>query len=309
MNAKMRLWLSKNSEVPVRDQLISQIFLGVISGDLTPGQKLPSTRELARRFHIHSNTVRAAYQDLVRRGWLEFRKGSGVYVRVLNIAAPPGSKLDLDQLISIFLHVARDSGHSLGDIQARVRSWLELQPNDHFLVIESDAELRKILVAEITQATGFPAIGAGLEVCTDHSALTGASPVALLGQVERVRALLPQDKSLTTLYLRSVTEWLAGSEPLPAAEIITVVSGWPDFLSNARSLLVAAGLDPDQLVLRHTSGNGWRHAIPRKSFVITDALTAGVLPRSLGARVFQVISDSSIVELRNHKKFLTGSEG
>ena len=57
----MQLWLAKDSEVPLREQLIAQIKLAILSQDLKPGQKLPSTRELARRFKIHANTVSAAY--------------------------------------------------------------------------------------------------------------------------------------------------------------------------------------------------------------------------------------------------------
>src|SRR5688500_19380741 len=78
----MRLWLSKSSEVPIREQLITQITLGIVSNDLKPSERLPSTRDLARRYSIHANTVSAAYRELARRGWVEFRKGSGVYVRL-----------------------------------------------------------------------------------------------------------------------------------------------------------------------------------------------------------------------------------
>ena len=66
----MKLWISKNSEVPVAEQLTTQIMLAIHSGELKPNQKLPSTRELARRFALHSNTVNAAYRDLAHRGWL-----------------------------------------------------------------------------------------------------------------------------------------------------------------------------------------------------------------------------------------------
>ena len=79
----MRLWLSRNSEVPLREQLTTQIKLGILSHDLRPGARLPSTRELARRYGIHANTVSAAYRELEARGWLELRRGSGVYVRPL----------------------------------------------------------------------------------------------------------------------------------------------------------------------------------------------------------------------------------
>src|SRR3954463_9081821 len=101
----MRLWLSKNSDVPLREQLVRQVMLGVVSDDLKPGQRLPSTRELARRFRIHPNTVRAAYRDLERAGWLEVRKGSGVYARPLGeqVAVAGDPSLELDRLINAFL--------------------------------------------------------------------------------------------------------------------------------------------------------------------------------------------------------------
>src|SRR5947209_4975503 len=149
----MRLWLSKNNEVPLREQLTTQIKLGILSHDLQSGERLPSTRELARRYHIHANTVSAAYRDLERRGWLEFRKGSGVYVRPLDRTLPLDAQLELDQLISVFLQRARAGGFSLGEIQTRIKHWHALQLPNHFLVLESDPDLRAILVAEIKDAT------------------------------------------------------------------------------------------------------------------------------------------------------------
>ena len=82
----MKLWISKNSEVPVHDQLTAQITLGIASKDLVPGERLPSTRELARRFRIHQNTVSTAYRKLTEQGLVTLRKGSGVYVA--NSAGP-----------------------------------------------------------------------------------------------------------------------------------------------------------------------------------------------------------------------------
>src|SRR6185503_12216414 len=180
----MRIWLSKSSEVPLREQLATQIILGVVSNDLKPGQKLPSTRELARRYDIHSNTVSAAFQDLERRGWVEFRKGSGVYVRERVIDATADPKLELDQLISTLFQVARERGHTLGEIQTRVKRWLESQPPDHFLVIEPDEEMRSILVAEIKEATGLRVVGTGLDDCSRPEALAGAAVVAMYGQAD-----------------------------------------------------------------------------------------------------------------------------
>src|SRR5438067_13674721 len=70
----MRFWISHASDVPIREQLVTQIVLAILSEDLQTGVRLPSTRELARRFRIHANTVSAAYKDLERAGWLELRQ-------------------------------------------------------------------------------------------------------------------------------------------------------------------------------------------------------------------------------------------
>lgn len=298
----MRIWLSKNSEVPVREQLATQIILGIVSWDLKPGQKLPSTRELARRFKIHSNTVSAAYRDLAERGWVELRKGSGIYVREHpdGAEAREGLELELDQLISVFLQAARAQGYSLAEIQARVKRLLELQPPDHFLVIEPDEGLQQILVAEIKKATGFRVVGAGMEACAEPSMLAGAAPVALYGQEgERIRAALLPDVSCLMLHSRSVPASMQGSEPPPPDALVAVVSHWPEFLRWARTMLVAAGIDPVALSFRDARREGWQRGLRSSAFVITDALTATRLPEGCDARVFRIIADSSLNELRS----------
>src|SRR5215510_3345462 len=138
----MQLWLSKESDVPVREQLNAQIELAILSHDLKPGQKLPSTRELARRFRIHPNTVSAAYRELADEGWVDLRAGSGIYVRTFKSDNALESQLDLDGLIIEFLQIARRKGFSLAEIQSRIRHWMRVQPPDHFLVIEPDLEFR-----------------------------------------------------------------------------------------------------------------------------------------------------------------------
>jgi DNA-binding transcriptional regulator YhcF (GntR family) len=305
----MRLWLSKNSEVPLREQLTTQLVLGIVSDDLKPGQRLPSTRELARRFGIHSNTVSAAYRELSRRGWVEMRKGSGVYVRPLDKDALLDSRLDLDQLISIFLRIARRRGFSLGEIQARIKQWLELRPPDRLLVIEPDAELRNILIAEIKEATGFAVSGASLEDCAGSAQLAGAAPVALIGQAAHVRAALPPDTSCLLLHSRSVPESLQAAEPPPPDALLAVVSHWPDFLRWARAILVAARVDANALSFRDARQRGWQRGLRSSAFVITDVLTAARLPDGCHARIFRIIADSSLAELRDFVEgFLTGKK-
>ena len=89
-----RLWLSRNSSAGLREQLVTQIRLSILSGDLPASTRLPSVRDTARRYDIHANTVSAAYRDLEEQGWLESRKGSGVYARDLRARDVDDSPLD-----------------------------------------------------------------------------------------------------------------------------------------------------------------------------------------------------------------------
>jgi DNA-binding transcriptional regulator YhcF (GntR family) len=309
----MRLWLSKNSDVPLREQLVRQVMLGVVSDDLKPGQRLPSTRELARRFRIHSNTVSAAYRDLERAGWLEMRKGSGVYVRQLggDVStgdAPLDSRLELDRLISAFFTLARGQGFSLAEVQERLRHWLARQPPDHFLVVEPDEHLREILLAEIGDATDFPARGVGYEECADDARLAGASVVALYSKAEDVRRALPAGASVIFLHTSSVPEALKGERKPEPDALVSVVSRWPAFLEWAHVFLTAAGVESDALDLRDAREEGWERGLRSSAYVITDALTARQMPAGVAARVYRVVADSSLEELRGFvEKFLTAS--
>jgi GntR family transcriptional regulator/MocR family aminotransferase len=59
------------------------------SGRLTPGTRLPGSRELARSLHVHRNTVLAAYRELLAEGFLDTQRGRGTYVTQKLPDTPP----------------------------------------------------------------------------------------------------------------------------------------------------------------------------------------------------------------------------
>jgi GntR family transcriptional regulator len=300
----MQLWLSHGSEVSIREQLVTQVVLGILSDDLAPGQRLPSTRELARRFHLHPNTISAGYRQLERERWVEFRHGSGVYVRDKKPKVILSSSLLLDQSIANFFRAARDSGIPLAEVRTRMRWWLELQPPDHFLVIEPTEELRDILVAEMKKALTFPVVGSGLQECRSAGALEGAIPVALPNKLTMVRPLLPEGTELLTLQVSSVPTSLAEWLPAPADVLVGVASKWPEFLKLARVVLNAAGFHPDNLVLRDARKPRWQRGLEQTAAVICDAVTASLLPKNCLVISFPVLSESSLAELKRYQEFV-----
>src|ERR1700719_3835889 len=101
----MRFWITKNGEVPLREQLVRQVVMGILSEDLPAGQKLPSIRAVARRHKIHANTVSAAYHDLLEQGGLQLRQGSGLFVR-----SRQDGNGKLDTLLASLLKAAKAEG-------------------------------------------------------------------------------------------------------------------------------------------------------------------------------------------------------
>ena len=299
----MRLWVSRNSEVSVREQLSTQIVLAISSKVLEPGEKLPSTRSLARRLGIHANTVSAAFRDLARRGWVEVQKGSGVFVRAIEEEAPLEGDLELDRLVRQFIERAREEGFSLLEIRSRVAHWLESHPPDHYLLIEADPELRRILQHEISCKTGVRVEAVGLDDCRDPSVLVGAAVVALYGKGAAIGSALPPGYPCLWLRSRSVEDELSTSlRPLPEGVHLAVVSRWPDFINWARTILLAAGLDPDVLSFHDARRKGWEKALSVATILVADSLLSSQLKPAHSSRcyTFSLLPDSSLDELREH---------
>jgi len=65
---------------PIYRQIVDQVRLAVATGTLSPGEAVPSVRNLAEQLVINFNTVSKAYAELVREGVLESLQGKGFFV-------------------------------------------------------------------------------------------------------------------------------------------------------------------------------------------------------------------------------------
>jgi DNA-binding transcriptional regulator YhcF (GntR family) len=85
MKIPLNLHVDAHSPIPIRRQLTEQLKHVIESGALPQKQTLPSIRELAGFLGINANTVARVIEDLKRSGYVEARRGSGVFVA----SAPP----------------------------------------------------------------------------------------------------------------------------------------------------------------------------------------------------------------------------
>ena len=72
--------LDTSSGTPPYEQIRSQVAEQVQSGELEPGDRLPTVRRLAEDLGIAPNTVARAYRELERVGVIETRGRAGSFI-------------------------------------------------------------------------------------------------------------------------------------------------------------------------------------------------------------------------------------
>ena len=80
----MDIVLKNSSDEPIYQQIVSQVKTQIMSGALTPGDALPSMRNLASQLRISVITTKRAYEELERDGYIENFTGRGCFVKQQN---------------------------------------------------------------------------------------------------------------------------------------------------------------------------------------------------------------------------------
>ncbi|MEL1136460.1 FadR/GntR family transcriptional regulator [Desulfitobacterium sp. THU1] len=69
----------------IYEEIIEQIRILVIKGELKSGDRLPSERDLAVRFNVSRASVREALSALEMMGLVEIRSGEGTFIKEVNL--------------------------------------------------------------------------------------------------------------------------------------------------------------------------------------------------------------------------------
>jgi GntR family transcriptional regulator len=77
----MLIVVDPGTGVPVYRQVMDQVKLQVVSGRLSPGDELPSTRVLSTELGVNPMTISKAYSFLEKEGVVERRPGRPVAVK------------------------------------------------------------------------------------------------------------------------------------------------------------------------------------------------------------------------------------
>src|SRR5260370_574286 len=70
----------ENSSAPLYARVEDVLASEIADRTLPPGSRLPAEQSLTERFAVSRTTIRQAIQNLIRRGLIEIRRGTGTFV-------------------------------------------------------------------------------------------------------------------------------------------------------------------------------------------------------------------------------------
>ena len=76
----MDIVLAPASGVPIYQQVAAQVAAQILRGELAPGSPLPPIRTVARQLEISVITIKKAWEELERRGFIYGQVGRGTFV-------------------------------------------------------------------------------------------------------------------------------------------------------------------------------------------------------------------------------------
>jgi len=71
--------LEFDDRLPIYRQIILQFNRAFVRGDIQPGDRIPSIRELSALLRVNTNTIQRVYQEMERDGIISSKRGTGYY--------------------------------------------------------------------------------------------------------------------------------------------------------------------------------------------------------------------------------------
>jgi GntR family transcriptional regulator len=295
----MDITLNRRAESSVRDQLVAHLHMQILSGALAAGQRLPSVRALARRLRVHANTVSAAYRELQQSGLVERRQGSGVFVRAHAPRAIDEAR-GLDEMIRMALQAAFRQGYTAAEVRAAVGRWLAASPVDRVLVVDAEAEMAELLVAELSPQVPKKVSWTTIDALrAEPQQAVGALIAAHRYHVGRISRLLPGSpiEPLNILIPREVQDPV---RRLPVGSLLVLVSRSPALLPIASALLQSMRGDEVSIEARlRAESRDWKPLVRCAQLVLADMLSfsavRAVRPRQV--LEFRLVAAESIARV------------
>ena len=187
--------------VPIYLQVKNYILDKINSGEISPGAKIPTERQLSLELKISRNTVSAAYKTLLDEGIIEARQGKGTFVkkRLDNPADISGSRREralkyIDQAIAqvVELGFTVEQFAAIAAIRAKEKAFAVKKLR--VAVVDCTLDYIQRFAAQITQL-----VNVQVESIVLDDILQGKVPVDLLHSCDWIVTTVAHQNILTKL--------------------------------------------------------------------------------------------------------------
>ena len=128
-NTAKPLSLDTASGVPIYRQIVDWVKVAIAGGKLTPGEQLPTVRQLAVDLNVNYNTVARAYLELEHLGVVHTLRGKGTFIAERKVSEEEMIRVaKLRELVTEFLSKAAEFGFSPADVHAELADRIPAQP-------------------------------------------------------------------------------------------------------------------------------------------------------------------------------------
>ena len=114
-----------NTASPIYLQVINELKKWMVKGELKPGEKMPSNRELAVLFKVNQNTAARIYREMESMGLCYTKRGIGTFVSEEDDMISGLKKEMAEELVRNFIQEMEDLGFQKGDIIDRIADYKE----------------------------------------------------------------------------------------------------------------------------------------------------------------------------------------
>lgn len=125
-----RYVMEYNTGAPIYLQVINELKKKMVKGELKPGEKMPSSRDLAVEYKVNQNTAARIYREMEMQGWCFTRRGIGTFVSEEENMFRDLKKEMASELLKNFMHEMSGLGYKKDDIIDQIAEYKEDGEND-----------------------------------------------------------------------------------------------------------------------------------------------------------------------------------
>lgn len=117
--------MNYNNETPIYLQVIHDLKKKIVQGKISPGEKLPSNRDLAVLYKINQNTAARIYREMETAGYCFTRRGIGTFISEEEDMTANIKKEMAEELLQNFIHEMKDLGYEKEEILDQITQYKE----------------------------------------------------------------------------------------------------------------------------------------------------------------------------------------